>query len=57
MACLFTAKLLLSPSKLYFEPPLADFQNCLHKLLHRFKDCTLAVPNLVPDTDFHSFTR
>lgn len=57
VACLFTAKLLLSPNKLYFEPPLAAFQNCLHKLLHRFKDCTLAVPNLVPDADFHSFTR
>ncbi|XP_065911794.1 dynein axonemal heavy chain 6-like [Dysidea avara] len=57
VACLFTAKLLLCPERLYFEPQLSEFKDCLYKLLHRFKDCTLAVPNMIPDVEFHSFTR
>jgi len=55
--CLFKSHLMLETEELYFEPSQDDFQATLQETLSAFQDCTLALPNLIPDPFFHSFTR
>ena len=54
---LFTSHLMLETNKLYFEPSGGEFRTGLSEILGAFRDCTLAFPNLLPDSYFHSFTR
>ena len=55
--CLFKSSLMLETDELYFEPSCNEFQSALKVILCAFQDCTLAVPNLLPDPFFYSFTR
>ena len=55
--CLFKSYLKLETDELYFEPSCNEFQRALRETLSAFQDCTLAVPNLLPDQFFYSFTR
>ena len=55
--CLFKSYLMLETDELYFEPSCNEFQSALKVILCAFQDCTLAVPNLLPDPFFYSFTR
>ena len=55
--CLFKSYLMLETDELYFEPSCNEFQSALKEILCAFQDCTLAVPNLLPDPFFYSFTR
>ena len=40
-----------------FQPGAEDFQNVVAETLDKFQDCTLALPNLTPDSFFNAFTR
>ena len=55
--CLFTTHLMLETNYLCFEPPETKFHSTITDILAWFQDCTRAVPNLIPDPFFHSFTR
>ena len=55
--CLFITKLQLQTNELSYVPGLGQFQKVLSDTMTRFQDCTLAVPNLLPDPLFNAFTR
>lgn len=55
--CLFKSHLMLEAESLNFEPSEDEFQETLTEILEAFQECTLALPNLIPDPYFHSFTR
>lgn len=55
--CLFITSLLLENDGLVYTPSEAEFKTALVDIMDRFQECTLAVPNLIPDSLFHSFTR
>lgn len=55
--CLFTTHLMLETDMLCFEPAESEFHSTISEILARFQECTRAVPNLIPDSFFHSFTR
>ena len=55
--CLFVTQLELETEALTFQPSLEEFQSVLADTLERFQDCTLALPNLMPDDFFNAFTR
>ncbi len=55
--CLFVTQLELETESLTFQPGLEEFQTILAETLERFQDCTLALPNLIPDDLFNAFTR
>ena len=55
--CLFKSYLLMEADGLCYEPSEAEFHDVVSEILSAFQDCTLALPNLIPDPFFHSFTR
>lgn len=55
--CLFKSHLMLETDELYYEPSQEEFKEGLSEILTAFQECTLAFPNLTPDSYFHSFTR
>lgn len=55
--CLFITHLELESDKLDYTPDLSQFQKVLTNTMTRYQDCTLAVPNLLPDQLFNAFTR
>ena len=55
--CLFKTELMLETDMLCFEPAEAEFHSTIAVVLAQFQQCTRAVPNLLPDSFFHSFTR
>ena len=55
--CLFITHLLLDIDGLSYSPNIMAFQEVLADTINRFQDCTLALPNLIPDGFFHAFTR
>ena len=55
--CLFKTELMLETDILCFEPAEAEFHFVIADVLAQFQQCTRAVPNLLPDSFFHSFTR
>uniref|UniRef100_A0A4X2L0J5 Dynein axonemal heavy chain 6 n=1 Tax=Vombatus ursinus TaxID=29139 RepID=A0A4X2L0J5_VOMUR len=54
---MFVTELMLEITSLYFDPSLENFQEGISGTIHRFESTLLAVPNLVPDPYFDSFTR
>ena len=55
--CLFTTELVLEDDMLCFEPAESQFHATIGDILIQFQECCRAVPNLLPDPLFHSFTR
>ena len=55
--CLFTTELVLEGNTLCFEPAQSQFHSTIGEILVQFQECSRAVPNLLPDPFFHSFTR
>ena len=55
--CLFTTELVLEDNLLSFEPAESQFHSTIGDILIQFQECCRAVPNLLPDPCFHSFTR
>ena len=55
--CLFITHLQLETETLHYKPDVHKFQQILADTVEQFQDCTLALPNLIPDTFFNAFTR
>ena len=55
--CLFKTELVLEGDALCFEPAQPEFHTTIGEILVQFQACSRAVPNLLPDSFFHSFTR
>ena len=40
-----------------YSPSENEFKGTIMNIIEQFQECALAVPNLIPDALFHSFTR